>query len=179
MPKTLALLRGVNVAGHTVKMERLRELFEQMGCTGVSTHIQSGNVLFDGTEEPADALAARLSAGLGEAFGFEVPVMVLATAELEGILHACPFAGRELAEGERLYVTVLMRQPTTEAATCLAADPRSTDEFAIAGQAAWVLCRGGYHKTAYSNAFFEKKLKMRATTRNLEVMTKLLELAQA
>ena len=178
MPKTLALLRGVNVGGHTVKMDRLRELFEQMGCAGVSTYIQSGNVLFDATGELADALAARLTAGLQAALGFEVPVLLLSAQGLAGILDASPFAGRELAEGERLYVTVLERQPTTEAVACLDTDPRSADEFAIAGRAVWVLCRGGYQKTAYSNAFFEKKLKMRATTRNLEVMTKLLELAR-
>ncbi len=177
MPKTLALLRGVNVGGHTVKMDRLRELFEQMGCKGVSTHIQSGNVLFDATGEPAGALAARLSAGLQAALGFAVPVMVLGAEELAGILAACPFSGRELAAGERLYVTVLEAEPSPEAVAGLAADPRSADEFAVAGRAAWVLCRGGYHKTAYSNSFFEKKLKMRATTRNQEVMIKLLELA--
>ncbi len=178
MPKTLALLRGVNVGGHTVKMDRLRELFEQMGCTGVSTHIQSGNVLFDATGEPADALAARLTAGLQAALGFEVPVLLLSAQGLAGILDASLFAGRELAEGERLYVTVLEREPSLEAVTCLAKDPRSADEFAVAGRAAWVLCRGGYHKTAYSNGFFEKKLKMKATTRNLEVMEKLMELAR-
>ncbi len=179
MLKTLALLRGVNVGGHTVKMERLRELFEQMGCTGVSTHIQSGNVLFDATGEQEGILANRLSTGLQAALGFEVPVMVLSAQELAGILDANPFARRELAEGERLYVTVLERNPSAEVVAGLTADPRSTDEFAVAGRAAWVLCRGGYHKTAYSNGFFEKKLKMRATTRNLEVMEKLLELARA
>lgn len=178
MPGMIALLRGINVGGHIVKMERLRLLFEQMGCKGVTTYIQSGNVLFDDDGTPASEHAARLEAGLGGALGFEVPVIVLTTEELGSILDACPFAGRVLAGGERLYATVLERQPVPEAVASLSPDLRSGDEFSIAGRAAWVLSRGGYHKTAYSNLFFEKKLKVRATTRNLETMAKLLELAR-
>ena len=46
MPRYVALLRAVNVGGRVVKMERLRQVFEETGLTGVSTHIASGNVLF-------------------------------------------------------------------------------------------------------------------------------------
>ena len=178
MPKTIALLRGVNVGGRTVKMDRLRELLSAMGCEGVSTYIQSGNALFDDGGEQADELAARLEAGLRDSLGFDVPVLVLTAGELDGILAANPFAGRALAHGERLYVTVLEHDPAPDAASRLSPDPRSADEFLLMGRAAWVLCRGGYHQTAYSNGYFEKKLKIRATTRNLEVLGKLLELAR-
>ena len=40
----IALLRGINVGGHVVKMERVRELFAELGFTNVRTYIQSGNV---------------------------------------------------------------------------------------------------------------------------------------
>lgn len=177
MPEYIALLRGVNVGGHTVRMDRLRSLFEQMGCTGVSTVIQSGNVLFDGTCEPAEALRMKLESGLKAGLGFDVPVVLLTPAELGGILSANPYAGRQPAEGERVYVTVLAETPSFQAAASLMRDPRSADEFRLIGRAAYVLCRNGYNDTAYSNAFFEKKLKAKATTRNLETMTKLAELA--
>jgi hypothetical protein len=36
---------------------------------------------------------------------------------------------------------------------------------------------GGYHETVYSNAFFEKKLKVKATTRNMDTMEKLVAIA--
>ena len=47
MPKYVALLRAINVGGHTVKMDHLRSLFEAIGFSNVETFIASGNVIFD------------------------------------------------------------------------------------------------------------------------------------
>ena len=49
MTTRIALLRAVNVGRRTVKMSRLIELFDDLGFTDVWTHINSGNVVFDGT----------------------------------------------------------------------------------------------------------------------------------
>ena len=46
MTQYIALLRGINVGGHTVRMEDLRPLFEELGLENVRTYIQSGNVFF-------------------------------------------------------------------------------------------------------------------------------------
>ena len=47
MPRYVALLRSVNVAGHgRLAMDELRASFEGLGYTGVTTYIQTGNVLF-------------------------------------------------------------------------------------------------------------------------------------
>lgn len=53
MPSHVAFLRGINVGGHRVKMDRLRGLFGEMGSEGVSTFIASGNVHFN--SEATDA----------------------------------------------------------------------------------------------------------------------------
>jgi uncharacterized protein (DUF1697 family) len=43
----VALLRGVNVGGRgKVDMRELRRQFEKLGCSDVSTYINSGNVIF-------------------------------------------------------------------------------------------------------------------------------------
>jgi uncharacterized protein (DUF1697 family) len=43
----ITLLRGINVGGNNIiKMTDLKSCFESMGFTGVSTYIQSGNVIF-------------------------------------------------------------------------------------------------------------------------------------
>jgi len=43
----VALLRGVNVGGRgKVDMRELKVQFEQLGCSDVSTYINSGNVIF-------------------------------------------------------------------------------------------------------------------------------------
>src|SRR5574341_155679 len=42
MRRYIAFLRAINVGGHTVTMDRLRQLFEAMGFGGVETFIASG-----------------------------------------------------------------------------------------------------------------------------------------
>jgi uncharacterized protein (DUF1697 family) len=43
----VALLKGVNVGGRSkVDMRELKQAFEELGCTDVSTYINSGNVIF-------------------------------------------------------------------------------------------------------------------------------------
>ena len=46
MPRYVALLRGINVGGHRIKMDRLRELFVELDLADVTTFIASGNVIF-------------------------------------------------------------------------------------------------------------------------------------
>jgi uncharacterized protein (DUF1697 family) len=70
MSRFIAFLRAINVGGHTVKMDDLRQLFEALGFSGVETFIASGNVVFETNARKVKALdkedraeAAR-SAGL-------------------------------------------------------------------------------------------------------------------
>lgn len=179
MAKTIALLRGINVGGKTVKMDRLKALLEGMGLTRVSTYIQSGNVLFDTIAEPPEEIESRIGECLRTSQGFEVPVLLLSLEELNDILAANPYDGRVIQEGWRLHITLLGEVPSIEAAEKLTIDLRSSDEFALIGRAAYILCKHGYNETPYSNNFFEKKLKMKATTRNVETMTKLAALAES
>lgn len=46
MPRYFAFLRGINVGGHRIKMDRLREHVEALGFEHVETFIASGNVIF-------------------------------------------------------------------------------------------------------------------------------------
>ena len=45
MPVFIALLRGVNVGGNALSMERLRALCSELGGMGARTHVQSGNLV--------------------------------------------------------------------------------------------------------------------------------------
>ena len=47
MPRHIAFLRAINVSGHNVKMDHLRQLFESLGFSNVETFIASGNVIFE------------------------------------------------------------------------------------------------------------------------------------
>ena len=47
MTRHIAFLRAINITGRTIKMDRLRALFAELGLANVATFIASGNVLFD------------------------------------------------------------------------------------------------------------------------------------
>jgi uncharacterized protein (DUF1697 family) len=70
MASHVALLRGINVGGRNkVPMAELREVVASLGHAGVSTYIQSGNVLFSTGETDTGQLAAALEAAISERFG--------------------------------------------------------------------------------------------------------------
>ncbi|MGI8434584.1 MAG: DUF1697 domain-containing protein [Nocardioidaceae bacterium] len=51
----VALLRGVNVGGRNkLAMAALREVCTSIGCTDVTTYIQSGNVVLDTSLAPEE-----------------------------------------------------------------------------------------------------------------------------
>ena len=61
MPRYAALLRAINVGGHTVKMDELCAHFEQALRFGrVESVIASGNVLFDTKSADTAAIEARI-----------------------------------------------------------------------------------------------------------------------
>src|SRR5215831_13131357 len=77
----VALLRGINVGGHTVTMERLRELFRELGYAGVRTYIQTGNVFFESSEQDVQILRSAIERHLRAALGYEVPTCLRTVEE--------------------------------------------------------------------------------------------------
>ncbi|QKW19328.1 DUF1697 domain-containing protein [Kitasatospora sp. NA04385] len=116
METYIAFLRAVNVGGRTVKMDRLRELFAELGLEGVRTYIQSGNVFFRTAETDRAALGARIEAALEAGLGYPVPVMLRTVEEVEALLALDPFAAVEVTEDERLCV-LFLSEPLPEEVT--------------------------------------------------------------
>jgi uncharacterized protein (DUF1697 family) len=86
--KYIALLRGINVGGNRkVPMADLRAAFEQMGFTGVSTYINSGNVIFAADTVPD---RSEIEQVLEQKFGFTIDTLVLSRAEVISVLQAIP-----------------------------------------------------------------------------------------
>ncbi len=90
MARFVALLRGINVGGkNKVPMADLREVFEALGYDGVSTYIQSGNVIFSATGRPAD-LEDAIEIGLERRFGFPLVVVVRSERQLRAVVDTAP-----------------------------------------------------------------------------------------
>lgn len=110
MTSYVALLRAINITGRTIKMDRLRALFAELGLANVATFIASGNVLFD-TGDAAEALETRIEAHLQDALGYEVATFLRTPAEITAVAAHRPFAAEELEAAFGLMIAFLKRPP--------------------------------------------------------------------
>lgn len=167
MPRYAALLRAVNVGGRVVKMERLRQVFEEAGFTGVSTHIASGNVLFTAGRGRAATLEAKIEKALRAALGWEVAAFLRTPAELSAVAAFEPFPPEDVAEAHGVYVGFLKEPPTPEQRALVDGFRTPTDELAVGGREVWWLCRIRSSESDFSGAKLERALGVVATFRNL------------
>ena len=109
----VALLRGINVGGNNlIKMAALREAFEGLGYSGVSTYIASGNVIFDARSGTKPALTATIEAALAEAFAYESKIVLVSAKELARVVDEAPKGfGKEPAKYR--YDVLFVKPPLT------------------------------------------------------------------
>jgi uncharacterized protein (DUF1697 family) len=87
----VALLRGINVGGNNkVDMRSLKETFENVGMTDVTTYINSGNVIFRSSLRSREAIAKKLEAAIKKDFGLEIRVLIRDLASMRRINKALP-----------------------------------------------------------------------------------------
>jgi uncharacterized protein (DUF1697 family) len=177
MTSYVALLRAVNVSGQNkLAMADLRAHLSSAGYRDVTTYVQSGNVVFHAASTSEPKLAGALEREIREAFGLTVTVLVRTRDQLREVRSTNPFVKRGAAP-ESLHVTFLATKPSAAQVKELAAKPVGPDQAIVRGREIFLACPGGYGRTKLNNAFFERQLGLRATTRNWKTVTKLLELA--
>jgi len=172
MTKYVAFLRAINVGGHTVKMDHLRQLFEEMGFANVETFIASGNVIFEADAPERKALARRIEAGLQAALGYRVDTFVRSVAELAEIAAYKAFEASVLADNV-LYVGFLAEPPSDEAKQALQTFNSDLDLFHVEGREVYWLCFTKISDSKFSGAKLEKTLGMPATLRNVNTVNRL------
>ncbi len=177
MTTYVALVRGINVGGRAkVAMDDLRRLFVDLGHTDVRTYIQSGNVVFRSTQRSQERLVAGIEAGLADQLGVPATVVLRTEKELAAVVAANPF----LAAGHdpsHLYVAFLGAPPAPTRAEEFAVPAGESAEFSLAGPDLYLHYPDGYGRTKLTNTYIEKRLDVRATTRNWNTVTRLHDLA--
>lgn len=167
MPKYVAFLRAINVGGHTVKMDQLRLLFEEMNFKNVETFIASGNVIFDATTRNTKSLEKKIESGLREGLGYEVATFIRSTSEIVNITRYQPFGNLELnREGQVLYIGFIADRPTDECCQKLQSFSTKVEELRVFEREVYWLHRRDIGESALSGALLEKTLGMKATLRN-------------
>ncbi|MGA9770754.1 MAG: DUF1697 domain-containing protein [Blastocatellia bacterium] len=171
MSKYVAFLRAINVGGHTVKMDQLRRLFEEMGFSNVETFIASGNVIFDSTSRSAKTLEKKIESHLRDALGYEVATFIRTTPELAVIADYKPFPDEEMKAD--LYVAFLADEPGDEAKQKVLSLTTASDEFHLYGRELYWLCRRRISESEVSGAKLAKALGMQSTLRNSTTVKKI------
>ncbi|MET4157966.1 DUF1697 domain-containing protein [Agromyces sp. PvR057] len=181
MTEYIALLRGVNVGGITVRSAELKALFESMGFASVRTVLASGNVAFeqveaddDGRAETSAALKERIERALGERFGYEAWIVLLTRAELARVVEAFPFD----AERAGWHPYVLFGSDAAHLAELAAAssDLDEADDVVRAGEGVlyWHNRRERGVDSAFAKVAAKARYKPTTTNRNLRTLAKLL-----
>jgi uncharacterized protein (DUF1697 family) len=177
MNKKIAILRGINVGGkRKILMVDLKALCRNLGWANVVTYIQSGNLLFDSKKQNPE-LEAALENAISYNYGFDVPVIVRSANELHSSIGKNSFFGKD-ADITKLHLTFLKEQPSDEDVEKIKAYNYEPDKFEIQDRDVFICCEGKYHQSKLTNHFFEKKLKVGATTRNWKTVLKLQELSR-
>lgn len=175
MQKYVAFLRAINVGGHTVKMDRLRSLFEALGFKNVETFIASGNVIFDSPSKNTAGLEKKIANHLGEALGYATGVFLRTIPELEEVVSHAPFAEAEISRpGSAVYVGFLADAPQEEATLKVFSLRGEFADFDIKGRELYWLARGRFSESKITGALLEKKLGQPATLRNSTTVRKIL-----
>ncbi|HEX4919973.1 MAG TPA: DUF1697 domain-containing protein [Candidatus Bathyarchaeia archaeon] len=176
MTKYVALLRGVNVGGHTrLKMPDLVQVCESLGFHNAKTYLQSGNVVFDNDSRDGSSVAMQIEKRLKDHLGLQVSVFIRTPNDLARIVAGQPFKNRDRT---RLHVTFLKSTPKKNREAEIRAVARGGEEFSISNLEVYLFLPNGMGKTKLSNNFIEKTLGVPATTRNWTTTNALLEMTR-
>jgi uncharacterized protein (DUF1697 family) len=179
MTSFVSLLRGINVSGHNmIKMAELKALYEWLSFGNVTSYIQSGNVVFQTDKDNPGSLETLIERSIEKRFGFPVAVIIRRPAELAKLIKSSPFRTLDNVDESRLHVTFLKTEPAPALVKSLQPTAaKSNDQFKIVGSEVYLYCPNGYGKTLLSNTFFQKHLKLLATTRNWKTVNTLYAMA--
>jgi uncharacterized protein (DUF1697 family) len=91
MKKYVALLRGINVGGNKkVEMSKLKQVFENLKFSNVSTYINSGNVIFSTDRADLVSMTTEVENAIEEKFGFKAPTLLVDSKIIKNICEKVP-----------------------------------------------------------------------------------------
>lgn len=172
MPRYVALLRAVNVGGRTIRMDRLRAVFEQLPFKNVETFIASGNVLFDTTARDIGALERKIETHLEATLGIEIGTYLRALDVLPAVASNHPF-GDARSKGHTLSVGFFKDPLPADLLSKLKAIGTDYDDFHVHDREVYWYCRGHMSESVLWKGALKKVLGSDNTFRNVTTIGRL------
>lgn len=176
MTTWVALLRGVNVGGITVRSADLGELFADLGVGAVRTVLASGNVRFETDVAPTGRarLKAAVESALRDRFGYDAWILLVTIDELREATEEFPFDAGD--DARQPYVVFChgdaVRDELAEAAASL--DPAIDPVAAGPSVLYWSPAKGSSTGTPFAKLLAKPSYRSTTTTRNLRTLHKIL-----
>ena len=102
--KYVALLRGINVGGHSlIKMADIQAAVERSGFRNVHTVLQSGNIVFETYEKNEGKIEAALEETAKHAFDLNTLIIVKSAKQIKRVIAGVP-ADWEKRDDIRRYI---------------------------------------------------------------------------
>lgn len=156
-------------------MAPLRSALEEAGFKDVQTYIQSGNVIASTALSSSEA-EALIHNVIASKFGGDIEVIAKTPNEIEMILAINPFGTENT---DKLYFTLLKSLPLKQKIDSFFAVDYSPDNVILNDKVIYTLYASRYSDSKINNNYFERKLKVVATTRNYNTMVKLRDMGLA
>lgn len=175
MTRYIALLRGVNVGGITIRSADLRQLFEELGFDGVRTVLASGNVVFSAERADAAKLKSRIERALSERFGYDAWIVLITHDQLARAIDRFPF---DASDARRQPYVVFCSDPAVLDELLADADRFDADVDPLArgdGVVYWNPVKGTSVDTPFAKLVAKAAFKPTTTNRNLRTLQKLLD----
>jgi uncharacterized protein (DUF1697 family) len=172
----VAMLRGVNVGGNSLKMDWLRRACEGIGLKNVRSYVQSGNLVFS-SGSSAGKLEPALKKLIDAQTRLPVTVVIRSASEMTKIAAGNPFLKQQGIDSAKLHVTFLGKAPSKPSVAKLDALAGTRDQYRLAKREIYLHCPENYGQTRLSNTGIEKALAVGATTRNWNTVTTLCAMA--
>lgn len=177
MGNYVAFLRGINVGGHhKVPMAELRIAFEKMGCTKVTTILNSGNVLFESDQVLSDS---EISKRLESIFGFPIPTQTREFSALKKFHSEDPFKEIEITKDTRLYISFLPEERQADLTIPWTNEDGSFQILKKEGRNIFSTLDLSLSKTPKAMEVLEKSYGNDITTRNWNTIGRILKKAES
>ncbi len=156
-------------------MADLRDVVIGLGHTEVSTYIQSGNVVLSSDRKDRVAIGEEICAAVRTTSGLAVAAVLRSPKELRASLAANPF--NDVPDGASALITYLSRVPAADDLSRLEPDRFLPDRFVVSGSELYGMYPNGAGRSKMTLDYFEKRLHVHGTSRNLNTVAKLIELS--
>jgi uncharacterized protein (DUF1697 family) len=179
MTTYVALLRGINIAGHNkVAMSDLLGLLSDLGFLSPRSLLQSGNLVFRTDRRSTPQLERVLEVEAEKRLALGTAFFVRSAREWEAILAHNPFRREAVDDPSHLAVQFLKDAPPSARVRALQAAIAGREVVKAHGREVYVVYPDGFGESRLTTALIDRKLGTRATGRNWNTVVKLAALVR-